>query len=211
MKSLNKSVLKWGLIAVALLGLFPPWLYTVERSGTRDSSGAHSTTDAGYHFILTPPAARQQRDEHGVRLDVARLIIEWVCVAALTVCTQLILSAKPSKSKPLVTDTERDEPSVETPPYKTWSSVGGPIGMLVKAWQSLDDPALYGISNDTSESGKAQENAPSTLLSARAQHYNFAHKRLPQAFFSDPAAAVCSLRTEGALYLKRLWDSCHDP
>jgi hypothetical protein len=65
-----------------MCGLFSPWLYTVYQTGTRDFSGMRSEKSAGYHCIFTPPPPEIESPTHGVRLDVERLLVEWVCIVA---------------------------------------------------------------------------------------------------------------------------------
>jgi CheY-like chemotaxis protein len=80
----QKVILLCGAIAFVWCGLFPPWLYTVYQTGTRDEAGVRSESDAGYCFILAPPRPRAEAPAYGVKLDTGRLLIEWVCILAAT-------------------------------------------------------------------------------------------------------------------------------
>jgi hypothetical protein len=64
--------------AFVLAGLFPPWLHTY------DGPAGHARSDAGYAFILSPPPLKGMPERYGVQLDTSRLLIEWVCVFAVS-------------------------------------------------------------------------------------------------------------------------------
>lgn len=70
------------LVAAALLfvaaGACPPWTYTL------DAQSFHRERPAGYALIMTPPAPEQNVPAFGVKLDVSRLIVQWLALAALT-------------------------------------------------------------------------------------------------------------------------------
>ena len=90
----RKSVLVGAAVAVTLSVLLPPWLYVFDRSATSDRAGGHWEVSAGYAPIFRPPQAGDlaSRDDRyfeyrasaGVRLDMARLVTEWVCVLAVS-------------------------------------------------------------------------------------------------------------------------------
>lgn len=84
--TIQKIVIAGGLVAVAVCGLFPPWLYTFYTTGTTDRSGYHSELSAGHCFLLTPPLseAHELPHAHGIKLDIQDLLVEWVCVGAIT-------------------------------------------------------------------------------------------------------------------------------
>ena len=76
--TLNKRQMlafRCGVALIVLMGLFPPWVYT------RDARSVHSRKSAGYYFIFTPPAPEYNYSSNGVRLDVSRLLIQWLVVA----------------------------------------------------------------------------------------------------------------------------------
>jgi hypothetical protein len=76
-----KTVLVCASLAILATGLFPPWLYTCYQTGTKDSPGVRSEHNAGYHVIFAPPAPEYVGwPASGVRLDVGRLLVEWMCI-----------------------------------------------------------------------------------------------------------------------------------
>lgn len=118
----RRSVLAIGLLAIAAMGAFPPWVMAPK-------SDPLVTTLAGYHFILHPPSiptgklvwsSKHQRfevdgkpvDVQGaplrmgpqpvrldtdvyhpprfVRIDHARLVVQWVVVAAFVGVAMLL-------------------------------------------------------------------------------------------------------------------------
>ena len=74
----QKFTLFCGAVVFVLCGLFPPWLYT------HDSTGTHSRSNAGCSFILSPPLKLGMYVTAGIQLDTSRLLIEWACVLAAT-------------------------------------------------------------------------------------------------------------------------------
>ena len=82
--SVSKLIILVGAVAFILCGLFPPWL---------DISHQGHTRSAGYSFILSPPPG-----DYGVKLDIARLFVEWFCIAVATGTVWLLVS-KPEKGK----------------------------------------------------------------------------------------------------------------
>ena len=76
--TLNKRQMlafRWGVALIVLMGVFPPWVYTF------DARSVHSRKPAGYYFILTPPTPENTSQAYGVRLDVSRLLVQWLVVA----------------------------------------------------------------------------------------------------------------------------------
>jgi hypothetical protein len=76
MPTRNKIILG-GLACIVLCGLFPPWINVLDVP-----YHAHNKTPAGYGFIFSPPAAKG--GAWGIEIDGNRLLIEWVCIAAVT-------------------------------------------------------------------------------------------------------------------------------
>ena len=60
---------------------FPPWLYTHDQNG---SNGGHTHTPAGYYCLFSPPRPTSESVTDGVSLDMSRLMLEWVCILAVT-------------------------------------------------------------------------------------------------------------------------------
>jgi hypothetical protein len=85
-------VRRWLLVAglgvAVLMGLFPPWLYTV------DAPGFTSSDPAGYSFIAAPPSRRFSRPIDGVRFDVTRLLVQWTLVAGGLGATLLLVQRR---------------------------------------------------------------------------------------------------------------------
>lgn len=61
-----------------LMGLFPPWTYTI------DAESVHSMKPAGYAFIALPPNPEGDAPAYGVKIDFSRLFIQWLILAATT-------------------------------------------------------------------------------------------------------------------------------
>lgn len=79
-----------GMIFVAM-GLFPPWTYTL------DATSIHREKPAGYALIVSPPNPENDAPAFGVRLDISRLLIQWLILAAAA--GGLLLLARESDSK----------------------------------------------------------------------------------------------------------------
>jgi len=75
---IQKVVACCGVGLFVLMGLFPPWLYTL------DVTGHHWNKDAGYAIIFSPSNPSPHGDYVGIRVDTQRLLIQWVCVATMT-------------------------------------------------------------------------------------------------------------------------------
>lgn len=78
----GKIILVLAALAIVVSGLFPPWLYTIYATGTREEAGYRSEKSAGCHFLLTPPPPEIDHVACGVKLDAERLCIEWACILA---------------------------------------------------------------------------------------------------------------------------------
>lgn len=91
----RKTILIWTAVAIVVSGLFPPWLYTFDKGSTSDTAGGHWDVSAGYACIFKPPPSGLEplgaNDEYlhfnalaGAKLDMARLLVEWGCILALS-------------------------------------------------------------------------------------------------------------------------------
>jgi hypothetical protein len=69
MTSRQRFILKAGLIAAALAGLFPPWQVDMAAAGT----GASGIVGVGRHFMFG--------SYHYWRLDFGGLLISWAVIA----------------------------------------------------------------------------------------------------------------------------------
>jgi hypothetical protein len=88
----QRKVLIVGIIAIVVMGIFPPWTYTFKYEST------YSEVPAGYSLIVNPPAPREEGYVHGVKLDISRLIIQWLIVSASTGLGLFLLSNKKGKA-----------------------------------------------------------------------------------------------------------------
>jgi hypothetical protein len=105
---IRRVILVLGLLAVATMCAFPPWVTAPENHPS-------ATTPAGYHFILRPPPgaagspAARANGFYGserpavaarfVRIDYALLAVQWVVVAALVGVAMVATSAKAMKGQ----------------------------------------------------------------------------------------------------------------
>lgn len=92
----QKRVAFIGIVLFTLIGLFPPWTYTI------DLQSMHSERPAGSYFLFDPPAPRVLDTPSlgvqwgsGVKLDVSSLAVRWVLVATVTCGLILVLRGKP--------------------------------------------------------------------------------------------------------------------
>ena len=85
----GQLILIMDAIFILLLFLFPPFFVTL-------SNGA--STNLGYHLIFDPPTYGYE--ELTGRIDVAVLLAEWICVAAISVLVWKFLArAQGTRSK----------------------------------------------------------------------------------------------------------------
>jgi len=81
MGRLNSQQRKIVVISIAifvLIGLFPPWVYTFKHKDT------YSAKSAGYAFIAVAPPPEQDTLAHGVKIDLSRLLIQWVLLVGVS-------------------------------------------------------------------------------------------------------------------------------
>ena len=79
--------------AFLLVGLFPPWIQTFDLNTT------HTRTDAGYAFLLSPPAPKEYSYSIGIQLDVSRLWIELACVMGISVAAWFLFGSEKKNSR----------------------------------------------------------------------------------------------------------------
>ena len=107
----RKGILQLAALAVVITCLFPPWLFTFERFSTSDSAGARSEQSAGYSLIFIPPKSDWvvqgrgwvEKESSGIKLDMRRLFVEWVCILAMTGAawsTAALARLRPSQDEP---------------------------------------------------------------------------------------------------------------
>jgi DNA-directed RNA polymerase subunit RPC12/RpoP len=88
--SLRRRVIGASIAVAVLMATFPPWVYTFDRTGT------HRTRSAGYAFVGAPPPPESTGVAFGVRVDIARLVIQWLAVAG---CARAALLLTPGAER----------------------------------------------------------------------------------------------------------------
>ena len=77
----QRKIVIVGVVLFILMGLIPPWAYTVEKPSL------HSEYPAEYAFIFSPPEPESTSygdDAYGVKIDTSRLFIQFFVLAAAT-------------------------------------------------------------------------------------------------------------------------------
>lgn len=74
----QRKILIVGVVLFILIGVFPPWIYTL------DARSVSSQKPAGYFLIIEPPEPERSGVAYGVEVDINRLIIQWLVAAAAT-------------------------------------------------------------------------------------------------------------------------------
>ena len=110
---LNKNqriIITISIAVIVLMGLFPPWTYTFKSTMT------YSEEPAGYSFIASAPERRQALKTHGVKLDILRLLVQWVVVfAALSAGVLITARRKDEQDQPALSP---QQSTVVTPPIE---------------------------------------------------------------------------------------------
>lgn len=90
MLNLNqRRVLVVGIIAIIVMGVFPPWTYTFKYQSM------YREVPAGYSLIVNPPTPEKGYGLiQGCKLDISRLLIQWFIVGASTGVGLFLLSKK---------------------------------------------------------------------------------------------------------------------
>lgn len=74
----QQKVMFASVVVFILMGLCPPWTYTLHaQSVSRERP-------AGYALMFAPPAPEVAAPAYGVRLDVARLVLQWFLLIVAT-------------------------------------------------------------------------------------------------------------------------------
>jgi len=92
MNDKQRKLLCFGFVAMAVMGLFPPWVDTY-------SGLVHVRRNAGYGFIWSPP--RSPVPNHSVEIDVERLILQCVVLGLVVACRFVFLGLRRLSSKTL--------------------------------------------------------------------------------------------------------------
>ncbi|WP_291316708.1 hypothetical protein [Desulfuromonas sp.] len=69
----KKKILTVGIIAIILMGLYPPWTHTLNLTNIKRES------PADYALLFDPPTPPERR--LGTKIDTTRLLIQWSMVA----------------------------------------------------------------------------------------------------------------------------------
>jgi hypothetical protein len=88
----QKQILIAGVLIFILMGIFPPWLQTID---TRGEYGRHGSKSVGYAFIMSPPT--NDSWVLTTHLDISRLLVQWVLVFVATGTGMFLTSAKKMK------------------------------------------------------------------------------------------------------------------
>lgn len=98
MNKKQKTISIIGIIAIFLMGFFPPWKMITE------GSQIYTIQPIGYSLIFLPPALEldqeQEEDEslqYFINLDVTRLMVQWITV--LFVIAALLFISKDKEEK----------------------------------------------------------------------------------------------------------------
>lgn len=86
----DRTLLRWACLLFALMGLVPPWVYTFNPPGA-----SPTTQPAGYYLLVEPPSPRSDNYLHGVRIDYARLAVQWAVLVAGTTGVVVLRRVKP--------------------------------------------------------------------------------------------------------------------
>jgi hypothetical protein len=82
LNSLQRKIVIASAIIFVAMGLYPPWTYTLDsKSGLHET---HSAKPAGYSLIVAPPAPERTSSAFGVRLDLVRLLVQWLVLGVAT-------------------------------------------------------------------------------------------------------------------------------
>jgi hypothetical protein len=79
----QQTAVRIGLVAIVLVGIFPPW------RGTSNSAPGRGEVPAGYAPVFLPPEYVKFKGDSGgyptdPHIDLSLLLTQWVLVAALT-------------------------------------------------------------------------------------------------------------------------------
>jgi hypothetical protein len=161
-----KTTLICASVVILVSGLFPPWLYTFYRTGTHDGFGGRSEKSAGCYFIFTPPPPDNYYPAYGVRLDMERLLVEWVSILAAAGLVGGILWTH----KPVAAVAPADDQKNAPIPFNKSDFKNDP---------KIDRALEIFKGQIEGETPQKLEEKP------RMHHYNFAYKALPGLAFAD--------------------------
>src|SRR5262245_20208755 len=80
-----------GIAIVVLMGLFPPWVESRTSSSSLPHTGYTAFYSRGYSFLFAPPT-----ENSAAFIDLSRLMVQWVIVAAITLGLVAALNRTPA-------------------------------------------------------------------------------------------------------------------
>ena len=103
----KQVVVLLGIFLVVLMGLYPPWLYTIDSRQEGDVS-IRAESPAGYHSVFNPPPLSSPEDSHhlaavvrfwlprvgSTRLNHLCLLVQWLGVVIVVGGLVLVLAEK---------------------------------------------------------------------------------------------------------------------
>jgi hypothetical protein len=100
MNSTQKGAVALGLFLAALMGLYPPWCREFAARPDNTDTNAILTSvvvrDVGkYDWVWEPPYYNGASCSSGLRVDMQRLGLQWLCLVFLTAA--LALTIKPQR------------------------------------------------------------------------------------------------------------------
>jgi len=75
--SKQKKVIVAGMALIVVMALYPPWTYTFKYQSV------YSENPAGYESIVSPPSSESGRMSEGVKVDLTRLLLQFLAVSLL--------------------------------------------------------------------------------------------------------------------------------
>jgi len=82
----QRKIIIISLLAIIIMCLFPPWKYIIIST----ESGSSTEYPVGYSFIITPPDKKDGGFFHGVKIDITRLLIQFIIIGCSSICLILI-------------------------------------------------------------------------------------------------------------------------
>lgn len=94
MNNKQVAIIGGAVAIIILMGLFPPWTYTLHTSRIQRER------PAGYSLIFSPPEPERDAPAFGVRIDVTRLTIQWLLVMFAGGLGVLLVRTKSNRAPP---------------------------------------------------------------------------------------------------------------
>ena len=103
-----------GASLFLLMCTFPPWVYTF-GAPVKTVGSIHSEKPAGYGFLFIPPKPEQKAVTFGVKLDFARLFIQWVLLTSFTSIGLILTRTKTRQNEEPIELTDLVEDRTQKP------------------------------------------------------------------------------------------------